>query len=169
MARANAIATVPSAVATSSRCGPAKLPVPVTTRDAALLGQPGESAAELRDDRVLARPQLREIDLRRAEFDAGFGEVARGGQHLGDVQQRLRRDAADVEADAAERRVALDEHDAATEIGGAKGSGVAARPGAEHDDVGAQVRHQSRMRRRSASSAARRPVKRAPSAPSITR
>jgi hypothetical protein len=35
------------------------------------------------------------------------------------VQHRLRRDAADVEADAAERRVALDEDDLESEVGGA--------------------------------------------------
>ena len=50
------------------------------------------------------------------------------------VQQRLRRNAADVEADAAELRPALDQRDFQAEIGGAERGGVAAGAGAEHDD-----------------------------------
>ena len=46
-----------------------------------------------------------------------------------DVQQRLRRDAADVETYAAERRVALDQHRLHAEIGGAERGAVAAGPG----------------------------------------
>ena len=47
---------------------------------------------------------------------------------LADVQQRLGRDAADVQADAAEALVALDEDDVEAEIGGAERGGVAAGP-----------------------------------------
>ena len=51
------------------------------------------------------------------------------------VQQRLGRNAADVQADAAERRAALDQRDRQPEIGGAERRGVAAGTGAEHDQV----------------------------------
>ena len=61
------------------------------------------------------------------------------GDHLGDVQQRLRRDAADVQAHAAQRRVALDQHHLLAEIGGAERRGVAAGPGAEHQHLGVDV------------------------------
>jgi hypothetical protein len=42
----------------------------------------------------LVRAQLREVDLRRAVGDAEVGEVRDLVHHRGDVQQRLRRDAA---------------------------------------------------------------------------
>ncbi len=67
------------------------------------------------------------------------------GDHPGRVQQRLRGDAADVEADAAEHVEALDEDDLEAEVGGAEGGRVAARAGADDDDA-------ARLRR------ARRPV-----------
>jgi hypothetical protein len=137
--------------------------------DAARLRELRESTRELPDDAVLVCAELREVELRRAELDAGVGEPARRGEHLRDVQQRLGRDAADVQADAAERGMALDQHDRAAEIRGAERRGVAAGSGAEHEDVGAEIRHQRRIRRRSPSSAASRVVNRAASAPSITR
>ncbi len=69
-----------------------------------------------------------------------LGQHLRLVHHAGDVQQRLRRNAADVEAHAAERRVALDQHRLHAEIGGAERGAVAARSGAEHEhpafDVG---------------------------------
>jgi hypothetical protein len=57
----------------------------------------------------------------------------------GGVQKRLRRDAADVETHAAERGVALDQHDLLAEIGRAERGGVAAGPGAQYQDVGMKV------------------------------
>ncbi len=57
-------------------------------------------------------------------------------ERLGQMEQRLRRNAADVEAHAAERRVALDQRHALAEIGGAERGGVAAGAGAEDEDVG---------------------------------
>jgi hypothetical protein len=46
---------------------------------------------------------LSSVDLRRPELDAERAEVRGLVDHARRVQQRLRRDAADVEADAAER------------------------------------------------------------------
>ena len=51
------------------------------------------------------------------------------------MQQRLGRNAADVQADAAERRVAFDQHRLHAEVGRAECRGVAARAGAEHQHV----------------------------------
>ena len=58
------------------------------------------------------------------------------GDHLGGVQQRLGRDAADIEADAAQGRPALDQHHLPAEVGGAEGRGVAAGAGAQHQHLG---------------------------------
>jgi hypothetical protein len=55
------------------------------------------------------------------------------------VQQRLRRDAADIEAHPAKRRPAIDQHDPLAEIGGAEGGAVTARSGAQHQHLGVKV------------------------------
>ena len=66
------------------------------------------------------------------------------------MQQGLGRNAADVEADAAEAGVALDQHGIQADVGGAEGSGVAARARAQHDhfafDVGRLAAGQRRLR-----------------------
>ena len=67
--------------------------------------------------------------------DAGARHLFRFLDDLRRVQQRLRRNAADVETDAAELRPALDQRDFHAEIGRAERSGVAAGTGAEHDDI----------------------------------
>ncbi len=107
--------------------------------DLALFGQPGEALRAPADDVGFPGANLVEVDLRLAEGDAVGGERARVVDHLGDVQQSLRRNAADVEAHAAESRVALDEHDLQAEVRGAEGSGVAAGAGAEDEEVAVVV------------------------------
>ena len=57
----------------------------------------------------------------------------------GDVQQRLGRNAADVEADAAEGGVALDDDRLHAEVGRAEGSGIAAGTGAEDEHLALDV------------------------------
>ena len=79
------------------------------------------------------------VDLRRAEVDAEVVRVRGFVDHRGRMQQRLRRNAADVEAHAAECGVALDQHRVQAEVGGAERGGVAAGTGAEHDDVAFDV------------------------------
>ena len=54
---------------------------------------------------------------------------------LAGLQQRLGRDAADVEAGAAERRPLLHAAHLHAELGGADGADIAARAGADHDEV----------------------------------
>ena len=71
--------------------------------------------------------------------------------HVGRMQQRLGRDAADVEADPAEAGVTLDQHGIEAEIGAAERRGVAAGTGADHHhrafDIGLLTRGGSRLRR----------------------
>ena len=63
------------------------------------------------DDVVLELAQLVEIDLRLAELDAPRFRVPRFVDQLGDVQQRLRRNAAAIDADAARVHFRIDERD----------------------------------------------------------
>src|SRR5262249_57742836 len=121
---------------------------PGTGIGGAALREAVEAAGEARDDRVLERADAPEVEARRRELDAVLRESLRFDDDLGEVQERLRRDAADVQAHAAEALVALDERHAEPEVGRAERRGVAARPGAEHRDVDAQVRvaHSARFR-----------------------
>ena len=105
----------------------------------ALFGQGCQTLGQPADDRVLPAAQLVDFDLRLAEFDAGARHLFGLRHHLGRMQQRLGRNAADVEADAAERRIALDQHDFLAQVGGAEGGGIAAGAGAQHHDFGVQV------------------------------
>ncbi|MHC2561375.1 DNA-binding transcriptional regulator/RsmH inhibitor MraZ [Bradyrhizobium liaoningense] len=89
--------------------------------DLAGLCHAGQAAGQLLDDTVLECAQLVEIDLRRAEADAMIRQMLDLIDHGRGVQQRLARDATDVEADAAERIVTLDQHGLHAKIGGAEG------------------------------------------------
>lgn len=103
--------------------------------DLASLCHSGKAAGQLLDDAILEPTQLVEIELRRTEGDAMVGEMLDLVDHGCRVQQRLARDAADIEADAAERVVALDQHGLHAEVGGTEGGGVAAGTGAQNQHV----------------------------------
>src|SRR2546425_8137694 len=100
----------------------------------------GEPAGELSDYLVLERAQLGEVELRLAKRDAVVGEIARGVHDGRGMQERLRGNAADVEAHAAQRWIALDQHRLQPEVRGAKRRRIAARPGAQDDDVAFEIR-----------------------------
>ena len=123
--------------------------------DFALLRQRRESAGELADDLVLPFAQLRRVDLRLAEVHARAAHRFRFLDDLRSVQQRLGRNAADVETHTAELRPALDQRDLHAEVGSAKRSCVTAGTGAEHDDfevvgrAGGRGRRLGRLRLRS--------------------
>ena len=85
---------------------------------------------------------------RLAERDAVRAHLVRLLDDARGVQQRFRRNAADVQAHAAERRPALDERDLEPEIGGAKRRRVAAGPGADHGEPLAGRRRVARPRAR---------------------
>src|SRR3546814_18819997 len=93
-----------------------------------------QALGQMADDLLLVAAQLVEGDLRLAEIDAVVGRVPRLVDHRRRVQQRLGGNAADVEADAAELRVALDQDGVQTQVRGAERGGVAAGAGAEDDD-----------------------------------
>ena len=78
------------------------------------------------------------VDADLAERDAPVGGLAQPGHELRRGEQRLGRDAAAVDAGAAQQ-VALDQDHARAELGRPQGRDVARRPAAEHQDAG--VRH----------------------------
>ena len=73
--------------------------------------------------------------LRLAELDAPRLRMPRFVDQLGDVQQRLRRNAAAIDADAARVHFGIDERDAQPEIGREKRGRVPAGPAADDDEL----------------------------------
>ena len=97
---------------------------------------------------VLVLQHARQVELRRRDVDAEIGEMGAGLlEQLRGVQQGLRRDAADVEAGAAEGRPFLDHGDLHPELGGADGADVAARAGTDDREIEC-IRHESLWPRR---------------------
>src|SRR4051812_32734447 len=80
---------------------------PLNVGDLSLLRQLPETAGELVDDLRLERAELVDVDFRRAEGNAPRFGMARFAQDVGDMQQRLRWNAAAIETHAAgiDRRV----------------------------------------------------------------
>ncbi len=95
---------------------------------------PGTAGQSL-DDAVLEVTELGEVDLRFGELDALRLRVTRFVDDLGDVQQRLGRNASAVHAHAARVRFGVDEDDVETEIGGEKRARVSARTTADDDEL----------------------------------
>ncbi len=104
--------------------GPVNSPVPRTTWTLRCLASDSRPPIEAVDDAVLPGADLVDVDARLLEGDAGLAELVGLGQHLGDVQQRLRRDAADVQADAAELLAAVDQRDASDPRSAARNAAV---------------------------------------------
>ncbi len=99
------------------------------------LDQLAGAAGQALDDVVLEGAQLVEIDLRLGEFDAPGLRMARFAEEIGHVKQRLGRNAAAIDADAAGIRFRIDQRDAEPEIGGQKGGGIAPGAGADDDEL----------------------------------
>ena len=114
----------------------------------ALLGKTGQAARQSLDHPILPAANGRGVERGLTELDSMRAHRGRLLDDLGDVQQRLRWDAADVEADAAERLPGVDQHDILPEIGGAEGGGVAARAGAEDENVRFDIRLSAGIGRR---------------------
>ena len=88
------------------------------------------------DALVLERHHGRKLELGRRNADAHFAKHATGLlEQLGGVQQRLRRDAADVQASAAEGRALLDHGGFQPKLRRADGADIAAGAGADDDKV----------------------------------
>ncbi len=99
--------------------------------DLALLADHPEAAGQLRYDAFFERAQLVDVDLRLAELHSPDCRMARLVDHLGDVQQRLGRNAAPVKADAAGILLQVDQRDLHAEVVGQESRGIAARPAAD--------------------------------------
>src|SRR5262249_50423491 len=96
--------------------------------------QSEDAAVEARDDGILPRHGRRKIDTRLGHADAdgiADGEALGGVELFGRVDQRLRGDAADVEAGPPETP-RLDQHGIEAELAGADRTDVAAGTAAEH-------------------------------------
>ena len=124
-----------------------ELAAPLDHGDLALLGHGADAAGQLAHHAVLELAQPVDIGLRRAELHAERSHLLGIGDHARGVQQRLGRNAADVEAHAAERRIAFDEDHFLAEVGRAESGGVATGTRAEHEHFGVHVRVEARERR----------------------
>ena len=103
--------------------------------DFSLLGQQAQAAGELLDHPVLEGAQAVQIDLGCGELDAPTAGVARLINQFGNVQQRLRRNAAAVEAHPAGIQFRVDEGDAQAQIGGQERGRIAPRASPDDGDV----------------------------------
>ena len=133
------VEVVPSGPVTVSMFGEVKVPVPTTVCDFALFGQPGQAAGQPLHDAVFPAAQGVEVDGGGGEGEPGVAHLFGFGDDFGGVQEGFGGDAADVEADPAERAAGVDHDDGAAEVGGAEGGGVAAGSGAQDQDLGVQV------------------------------
>ena len=121
-------------------CGEANSPRPCTTSTLRCFASPARPFVSLPTTPAFHAAQLRDVDLRLCRTSTPACAISSASViDLRDVQQRFRRNAADVQAHAAQRRIALDEHRLLAEIGRAESRGVAAGPGAQHDDFGVDV------------------------------
>jgi hypothetical protein len=104
--------------------------------DFAGFGELGDAGGEFGDDGVLLLEERGEVEFDGAEFHAVFGGVLlREDVVFGGGEEGFARNAADVEASAAEGGAFLDEGDLEAELGGAEGADVAAGAGANYDHV----------------------------------
>ena len=107
--------------------------------DLARLGHAGEATGELADYFFLVRTKLVDIHLGRRKTDTEIAGMLGLFHHGGDMEQRLRRNATDVEADTAEGRVAFDDDSLHAEVRGPERGGIAAGTGAEHQHFAVEI------------------------------
>ena len=104
--------------------------------DLVLLEQELDALGVLADDVVLVGQHLVPVDRHLGAHEAHFLKVFMGFvQRVAGVQQRLRGDATDVQAGAAERVAAFDNGGLQSQLGAADGADIAPRTGADDDDV----------------------------------
>ena len=108
-----------------------------------LLQKNADAVGEASDDRILPGDRARVIELRRANREPEGAERARLAQAMrraGGVDQRLRGNAADVEAHSTEL-VGFDEDRVEPELTGADGSDIAAGTAADDENLAAKLVH----------------------------
>ena len=104
--------------------------------DLVLLEQEFDAFGVLADDVVLVGLHLFPVDRRRLALQPHLGEVVLGlVQLVGGMQQRLGRDAADVQAGPAERLAPLHAGCLEAQLRASDGTDIAPRAGADDDDV----------------------------------
>src|SRR5690606_38133698 len=113
-------------------------------RDAARLDEAFQALELLGDDALAVRRDTGDVDGLEARGDTDGGRGAHMIGDFGRVQQRLRRDAAAVQAGAADL-VLLDQGDFLAEIAGAQRGRVAAAASAEDDEVELVNSHQASL------------------------
>ena len=124
------------------RAGAGEAGVALQVGHVVLLQQAGHALGQIAHDLVLVRHHRVEIELDARHLDAVAGEPCLGvGVFLRCMQQRLRRDAADIEAGAAQGRRALDAGRAQPELGGADSRDIAAGARAYYQDVEIMFAH----------------------------
>jgi hypothetical protein len=110
----------------------------------ALRSSAGDAVVEALDDAVLPGHGLLQVELRlgrgQAEGRLAGGGVGRLLELLGDMDHRLGRDAADIQAGAAELG-ALDDDGVDAELAGADGADIAAGSGADDEQLAGDFCH----------------------------
>ena len=136
MALVSSVCVLPSAPFTSTLPGAAMRPAPCNASILFFLSRKSTPLTLPSTPSSLNFIMRGEIELRRADADAHLGEGMAGLlEHFGGVQQRLRRNAADVEAGAAVGRALLDHRDLQAELRRADGADIAAGAGADDDEI----------------------------------
>ena len=110
--------------------------------DLVLLHQEGDAARELARDFPRTLDDLFEIEAPFLGGEAVLTEMPEQMRDFRRAQQRLGRDAAPVEADAAEQ-IALDHRGLHAQLRGANGGDIAARPAADDDHVEGSLGHKA--------------------------
>ena len=115
-------------------------------RDLVLLEQAGDALGQAVDDLVLARHQRLQIQFDLAHLYAVLGKmVPRLFELLRRMQQRLRRNAADIETCAAKRAAFIDAGGFKTKLGSPDCGDIAARTRTDNDQVEMGITHNFRL------------------------
>ena len=126
--------SVPSETRTRCPATSTTSPRPENDRDLAAAQQRLDALGEAVDDLLLARLGAVQVERRQPDVDPEVARAEDGAQHLGRLQQLLGRDAAAVEAGAADA-VLLDQRDVEPGGGAVERRGVARGATAQHHEI----------------------------------
>src|SRR5690625_2218627 len=107
--------------------------------DFTLLGQRSQAIGQALDHAVFPGVEFARIDVWLTESNAVFAESRCLVDDFGSMQQRFRRNAANIEANAAQRGVTLDQDSFQAQISGTKGGCITARASANHHHVAVSI------------------------------
>ena len=116
--------------------GPGNAAATRVARNLVLLEQGLDALGQAGDDLFLAVEHGRQVELDAGDLDAVLGQrVPGGGVALGRFEQGLAGNAANAEAGSTEGRFHFDAGDVQTELSGTDRGDVAARTGADDDEI----------------------------------